>query len=234
MNNKDVYITPQYPQNYSIPSKKTGGVNIIINGVNTPGTSTGSSYYPSPVYYSYPMPSYYPAPVYYPVPKNSQQAKPLPTQNISQTQPPRVEKKQEKNKPKKLLTPITSELTNNLNNLLIHGDKQSRIQAVAKTLKLLREDPETRKNDPRLIGLINTALYPTQPGEVKTAATIACNNGLIDGNQKTQQLLNKLANKQDKYGTNSLAASALSQMSVPSQSLNRNSGVGQRLNVISQ
>jgi len=173
MDNRGVYTTQQYPQTYSIPSKRTGGVNIIINGVNTPGTSPAPSYYPSPVYYSYPMPSYYPAPVYYPVPKNYQQPGSIPTQNISPAQPPPVEKKPEKTKPKKSLTPITSELINNLNNLLTHGDKQSRIQAVAKTLKLLREDPKTRKTDPRLIGLINTALYPTQPGEVKTAAVIA-------------------------------------------------------------
>jgi len=59
-------------------------------------------------------------------------------------------------------------------------------------------------------------------------------NGLIVGNQKTQQLLSEIAGKKDKYGIHSLATSALSQMSVPLQSLNKNSGIGQRLNVISQ
>jgi|GEM_PF-1851822 len=259
MNNTGFYNNYQYPQNSGTPKPEVGAVNISINGINTPGM--GQPYnYGQPSYYGqsqgyYPPPVYYPMPVYYPVqytpPQNqnqnqsqthSQENKSIPSQNINKEEP----KKKEEKKPEKDLTPITPDLLDNLNNALAHGTKEARIHAVGRLLKLLREDPDTRKKDPRLIGLINTALHPNQPDEVQTAAIIGVNNGIVDGNAKTRQLLNTLSNQHNMYGTDSLASSALMRMPGstgqqdsstrlnPASEIRPNQATGQKLNVISQ
>ncbi len=204
-------------KNYSVPSKDVGAVNIYITnpGINQPPPYPTPQYYYSypPHYYHYYTPQYY----YWNQP---QAKKPIASQRIEKEEPPKPEQTPEKTEPEKKLTPITEELVYSLSNLLTQGDKESRIQTIARVLKLLREDPENRKNDPRLIGLINTALHPNQPDTVQTAAIIACNNGLVNGNEITAQLLTAKAGEKDIYGTDSLAASALSRMSDPGQRLN--------------
>ncbi|HSA07185.1 MAG TPA: hypothetical protein P5556_08385 [Candidatus Gastranaerophilales bacterium] len=211
MNNTGLNTTPYQP-NYSAPTTDKGAVNIYISGINTPGSNAQQQYYPSPYYY--PLPYY--APTNY-----NQQSAPVAAKTLEQPEPkPQEAKKVDEKK----VTPISPELINNLNSLLTQGDKQARIRAVAQVLKLLREDVNTRKNDPKLIGLINTSLHSNQPDEVKTAALVACNNGLIVGNEKTKELLKIISGKKDKYGADSLATSALSLMPTS----------GQRLNVISE
>lgn len=242
-----------YQWGYGAPSPEVGAVNISINGVNTPGTAPMQNirpvYYPVHYYYPVQQPAqYYCAPQTPPQqPQNPPQEKAISSQSIKEEETP--ETKTEEARPvetekaeKKDVTPINDELINGLNAALTQGDKQTRIHAIANVMKLLREDPESRKNNPKLIGLINTSLHPNQPGEVREAATIACKNGLVKGNDLTKQLLGALANKDDRYGVDSLAASALSGMSEPgqrldytsSQALDKNPDAGQRLNVISQ
>lgn len=114
--------------------------------------------------------------------------------------------------PEKSLTPLTQELINHLNTSLTKGNKDERFNAIGKVLKLLREDPESRKNNPALVGLINKALNPVQPSEVKTAALIACENGLVANTPKTQQLVQALTLSNDKLENNSLASSALNRL----------------------
>lgn len=114
--------------------------------------------------------------------------------------------------PDKSLTPLTPELINHLNNSLTKGNKDERFSAIGKTLKLLREDPENRKNNLALVGLINKALNPVQPSEVKTAALIACENGLVANTPQTQQLVQALTLSNDKLENNSLASSALNRL----------------------
>ncbi len=221
MNSTDLN-TSQYTKGYSVPSKDVGAVNIYINN---PGVNQAPGY---PTYYS---PQYYYPPQYYYYPQTKpQEQRPLASQSMEKEPAPETKTGD------KELTPLTEELLNGLSSMLTQGDEQARLHAIGKVLGLLREDPENRKKDPRLVGLINTALHPEQPDEVQTAAIIACNNGIVEGNQVTRQLLEAEAANKNEYGTDSLAASALSTMSNSGMS---NSAVpldgskGQRLNVIS-
>lgn len=235
------FTQPQNVQTCSVPDKKTDGVNINIYA-NTPGTcpmACPAYYYPYSSGYYYPN-YYYPRPdLNYYAQQNNNSAPAntsIGAQNLTKeppkpaAKPIKKEEKTEK-KPDKKLTPLTNELLNGLSSMLVQGDTQARMHAIGQTLKLLREDVNTRKNDPRLIGLINTALHPSQPSEVQTAALIACNKGLIKGNNVTAQHLNVIANQKDQFGNDSLATSAISQL--PAQALN-SMPAGQRLNVISK
>ncbi len=218
-----------YQSGQKPPTNEVGAVNITINGVNSPGPYSGMSQ--APVYY----PVYYP--VQYPYPsennlraKNAQET-PIPSVGLDKEETPEPkEKEAPEETPKKNLTPLTDELINGLNDSLTRGDKQARVHAVSKVLSLLREDPESRRNNPELIGLINTALHPSQPSVVKEAATIACDNGLVSGNEKTRAYLSNIAGKKDQYDLNTLAASALYKM--PGQE--PGNPAGQKLNLISQ
>lgn len=197
-------------QSYSIPGGETSAINININN---PGVYPG---YNQPPVYSYPQHYYnYPTRYYYPpapprAPVNTAQPaeKPLASQDLQQEQKTKPEEIQDE----KQVKPLDENVIKGLNNALTQGGEQQRMHAVSQVLKLLREDPENRKNNPKLTGLINTALHPNQPSIVKEAATIACQNGLVEGNQTTQQLLNNIAGQNDKYGTSNMAASALSTM----------------------
>lgn len=247
MNNPG-FQTVQYPYPYQSgkkpPTNEVGAVNITINGVNPPSPYGQYSPYgvrPMPVYY----PVYYPGypPQYYcSSPASNLMARkgpeePIPSQGLHKDEAPKPEQEKkpeekEEKEPKKDLTPLTDQLINGLNGSLTQGDKQARIHAIARVLGLLREDPENRRNNPKLIGLINTALHSSQPSEVREAATIACDNGLVSGNDTTRAYLNEIAGKKDRYGLNTLAASALYKM--PGQANAQTSPAGQKLNVVSQ
>ncbi len=240
--------TQSYQQTYSVPKNDVGAVNININGVNTPQYSQYPQYSHAPQ-----VPYYYPIPYYYPVQQYSNNkavqekiaekpAPPVEQNQIEQKpekQKPEKQKTEPKEKPKKITAPVSDDVIKGLRQSLTQGDRDSRSYAIAKLLNLLREDVDSRKNDPRLIGLINTALHQDQPGEVNTAALIACNNGIIKGNQKTQELLKVLAQKNDKYDNSSMANSALNQMSFSSNNLNYSKPnqkpvTGNKLNLISK
>ncbi|OGI04152.1 MAG: hypothetical protein A2Y25_05870 [Candidatus Melainabacteria bacterium GWF2_37_15] len=197
--------TNQYPQTYTVPVKneKQSAVNVYINS-NTP-----QAYTPYPYYYPY----YYPYCAQPPKNNNS-----IATQDLNKDKETKKTETKKDDKPKKPVTPLTPELLNAIKTELTQGSKEARAQAIARVINLIGEDREARAKDPGITDLVNTGLHPSQPRAVKEGAISAAMS--ISGNDTTRQLLTNIAGSKDPYESNEMAATALSEMSMPGQKLN--------------
>lgn len=204
-NPAQVYQTPMmaYPPNYYLPqqngnsqnktvmSPASSGVNIMIFNPSAapPNGQVNNSC-------NYHMPT-----IAYPTPVPISQSQPLPVEEKKNEKPskeepqktPVVEEKQTKQ-----VTALTDELIQSIESYLRNPNPQIREQGALKVVELLAED-ESRKNDVALTNLLNLMLQDnSQP--IKLMALIAVKEGLVQGDELTEHLINELSNTPSEYG----------------------------------
>ncbi len=188
-----------------------GAVNITINGVNPPGQTAPPLYYPSY------MPYYYPK--YVPC-QPQQPSETIGAQAVKQeikTEPPAaapLEKKPEEQKTKegikKPVIDLTDDYIRKLEENLLDENSGIRGKAAVELVKRFKED-ETRKNEPRLMNLMNLALQDTSKPVVLTAMQ-ALENGYASGNDLTIQRLMKIRDEKDAFGNYETAEGILTKL----------------------
>jgi len=189
--------TYTYPANYyagqQIPGQQTSGVNIMIfnPSVTPPGGTVNTSC-------NYVLPPTNNAP-----PQIIQSPPPAP-------QPPVIVEKKtpkaEKTKTKEV-TELTDDLVKSIENYLRNQNREIRLLGVKKLVEILKEDPQSRKDDVALNNLVNLALQD-KDRTIRTFALSAVRTGLASGDALTTELLNGIMNSSNPIGGQEIAAAA--------------------------
>lgn len=250
-----LYSVP-VPEQPSTKAGNVGTVNISINGVNPPSVGQAAPQ----------MPQYYPAYVPYPYYAPQVAANPIKQEAKNETdylaatkidrntkeektvveEKKQVENKTEPEKAKKHVVELTDDYIRQLESNLTDKDKNVRHHAIAELLNRFKED-ESRKDDIRLINLLNLSLQDNSEPLIYTAMQ-ALDNGYTNGNELTVKRLEAIKLKHDDLGNSDTAESILTKLAqrnfadnnsnavvpIKENSQISNNPTGQKLNLLAE
>jgi len=198
-------VPAQQPVQRQAGSGNVGAVNITINGVNPPCQPPPYQPYYMPANNMPPAPVPQPAPAPAPQPANDDSLKNS-NARLKDTPPPKTHE-DKRHRPPEPIVELTPEYLQFLEDRLKNKDNVERATAASEILKRFKEVPE-RRNDPNLTALLNMALQDKSPTTVFTALQ-SLENGYSEGDAKTKQILQNIANSNDNFGNNLTAKSIL-------------------------